>query len=175
MALRGADCEAGTVAAAVWMARRAVRLACIHRMILLTDIPGWLQVECWVRPEDVKQPAPPADDPAAKPADEAEGNAKDKSGEGSKGEDEQGDAPEGGNTKGNPRRGKRARKSTRVVNMDQFGGSPTLKKPTPDNDSPEDSEAACEETDDADGRAGDSAPSARGGSHFQSGEHHILL
>lgn len=179
VALRGADCEAGTVAAALWMAKRAVRLACIHRLLLLTDVPGWLQVECGVRPEDVKQPAPPADDPAAKPADEAEGNAKDKTGEANKGEEEEGDDPQGENTKGKPRRGKRARKTTRLVNMDQFGGSPTLKKPTPDNGSPVDSDATCEDSGDADmevdGRTGDSAPSPRGGSHFQSGEHHILL
>lgn len=64
--LEGADCQAGTVATAVWMGKALVRLACNHCMIDLDEVTQTIQQECNVRKEDrVPPPAPP---PKPKPS-----------------------------------------------------------------------------------------------------------
>lgn len=66
LALKGADCEPGTVASALWIGKAIVRLACNHRLLPLMDVPDAIQEECGVRPKDTVQP--PADPTPATPA-----------------------------------------------------------------------------------------------------------
>lgn len=105
--LQGTDCEAGTVAAALWMGRAMVRLACTHGLLALRDVPGDVQVDCEVKAEDVEAARQareaPLDPPAPKPAPKPK-PAADKA------------------TKKGPRASSRKRNAAKVVNVDQFGG-----------------------------------------------------
>lgn len=174
--LRGAACKAGTVAAAIWMAKSVMRLACKHGVLSVEELPGALQVQIGVQAVE-QETAKPAEDPKAKATEQDEGTAKDKKGgedagkgkkgtgskdkdqqdETKEGEDQKGDNKKGGKTKGRPRPVKRPRKAARVLDMSKLGGSPALKKPATGKDTPGDSEATCEasEADDMMTESGD--------------------
>ena len=108
--MQGTDCEAGTVAAALWMGRAIVRLACTHDLLPVEEVPGDVQVECGVRLEDVQAardaanaaPVPPAPKPKPGPKHAATAKGKDKQHQ--------------------QRPGTRKRKNSKVVNLDQLGG-----------------------------------------------------
>jgi len=114
--LQGTDIEAGTVAAALWMGRAIVRLACTHELLQLDEVPGHVQVDCGVRVEDVlaareaaaAPKVPPA--PKPKPAPKKPG------------------ADKGKGNEAEPKTGVRKRKTTTVVNLDKLGG-PVKKTP----------------------------------------------
>ena len=62
--LQGADCDAGTVSTAMWMAKAVVRLACKHGLLALDEVPEAIQQECDVRKEDRVLPPAPSPKPA---------------------------------------------------------------------------------------------------------------
>lgn len=51
--MTGADCNAGTFGAALWMGKALVRLACRYEVIPCEDVPLGVREECGVQPDDI--------------------------------------------------------------------------------------------------------------------------
>lgn len=121
--LEGADCKGGTMAAAMWMGRAIVRLACKHRLLGLDDVPGHVQTDCGVEATEVIHPTPPADG-----GDGAKGSGVgDEQGTGDKSGQDSDKAPKPKpKEKEDKRKSGRKKATAKVVNMDEFGGQ--LKK-----------------------------------------------